>query len=103
MLNKEFKIGSHIVVHGYKGIVEEITNCKEYKMDYKGRVMGNGLAILSDANAEETIAKGYTLIPTGRTATYFTVSFENEPSLKKTSYNGGSYGCLDEFENYGTW
>lgn len=103
MKNSEFRVGSHISVYGNHGIVKAIERLKEYKVDYMGQVIGNGLNVLSDESVERMRAKGYTCEPTGRTATYFTVSFETEESLKGTSYDGGTYGCLDEFGDYGTW
>lgn len=99
MRNKDFSVGDHITVYGFKGIVEKILNCKEYKVDRLCR----DTMVISDEEAKELENKGYTLVETGRTATYFTISFDTDEGLKNTSYNHGSYGCLDEFENYGTW
>lgn len=102
MYNKEYKIGSHISIHGYNGIVEKIINCKEYEVSYKNNLIDKQM-ILSDENVKAMLQKEYALKSTGRTATYFIVSFNNEESLKNTAYNGGCYGCLDEYEEYGTW
>ena len=103
MKNTEFRIGDHIAVYGNKGIVRDIEHLKEYELSYNGQKIGNGRAVMTDENAADTAARGYTVTPTGRTATYFTVTFENEPGLAGTHYDGGVYGCLDGFENYGTW
>lgn len=104
MENKYFNVGDHISVYGNKGIITGITHCKEYNISFNGKPLrGNGLEVLTDDAAAATKKNGYTLIETGRTATYFKVDFSNEESLKGTVYDGGEYGCLDDFENYGTW
>ena len=103
MKNSEFKIGSHIMVQGYKGVVEEIYTYKEYKVDFEGKILGNGLELVDDDNAENMKAKGYNLVPTGRTGTYFKVSFKDEENIKDTVYDNGTYGCIDDFEEFGTW
>lgn len=103
MKNSEFTVGSHILVHGNKGIVEGITRCKEYKALLFNRQLCKSEYVLTEEDASDMRNRGYELIPTGRTATYFTVSFDTEEYLNNTSYNHAQYGCLDEFENYGTW
>ena len=102
MKNKDFRIGDNILVCGNKGIIAEINNFCEYYIEYNGKPVNDGKTFLTDEDAIETIKNGYTLKPTGKTATYFKVNFIEE-SLKNTCYDGGFYGCLDEFENYGTW
>lgn len=101
MKNKHFKVGDHILVYGNKGIVKEIYNCKEYKVEYKTTYVDT--TCYSDENIKHMIAKGYTVTPTGRTATYFKVKFLSETGLENTAYDNGEYGCLDEYESYGTW
>lgn len=101
MKNSEFKIGSHITVYGNKGIVENITKCKEYECSYNNKKIDT--SVYTEEAVEAMRKKGYILIETGRTATYFTVDFESEKQLKNTAYDHGCYGCIDEYENYGTW
>lgn len=101
MKNSEFKVGSHILVQGNRGIVENITRCKEYDATLTG--LCRDTYVLTDENYKKMAEDWKGLKPTGRTATYFTVSFDTEDRLKNTTYNHGTYGCLDEFENYGTW
>lgn len=103
MNNKSFKVGDNIIVSGFRGVVESISNCNEYRVSYNGKVLGNGLEVFDATTAEACRAKGYTLEPTGRTATYFTVCFDDNDELKNSSYNHGTFGCLDDFENYGTF
>lgn len=101
MKNSEFKVGSHISVYGHKGIVVSIDRCLEFELSYDGKNLGTHC--FNAKQALETAGRGYTLIATGRTATYFIVSFENDEYLKGTGYDNAEYGCLDEFSNYGTW
>lgn len=101
MQNSEFEIGSHIIVHGNRGIVESITKCKEYTCIYNSKKIDK--ALLCTKEEAETLRKdGYTLIATGRTATYFKIDFSLEKQLKNTAYNHTYYGCVDEYENYDT-
>lgn len=102
MKNSEFTVGSHILVYGNKGIVESITRCKEYKASINSKLCISEY-VLTEEDASDMRNRGYELIPTGRTETHFKVSFDTEEHLKNTSYNHAVYGCLDEFENYGTW
>ena len=76
MNNKNFKVGSHILVQGNMGIVEEITNCVEYKVSYGYEDCGE--RILTEEQTQDMLERGYKLTATGRTATYFKVNFENE-------------------------
>jgi len=101
MKNKEFKLGDHILVQGNRGTVESITNMVEYNAKYDGKDLRN--YVLSDEQANNMLIKGYELTATGRTATYFKVNFDSEELLKNTGYNHGTYGCIDEYEMYGTW
>ena len=78
MKNKDFRIGDNIIVHGYKGKIIEITNCLQYEISYNGKPVSNGLTVITDEAARETISNGYTLIPTGETATYFKVKFRSK-------------------------
>lgn len=101
MRNKDIKVGGHISVYGNRGIVTSVEHLNEYDIKYNGKEVDTG-CYREDA-VESMRSRGYTVSPTGRTGTYFTVDFSNEPSLKGTPYDGGSYGCLDDFECYGTW
>lgn len=101
MRNSEFKIGDHILVVGNRGIVKDICKCKEVKYGFNGK--NCGVQTMTDENIADIIEKGYSVEYTGRTATYFTVSFDTEESLKNTAYDNGTYGCIDDFENFGTW
>lgn len=103
MKNKDFRINDNIIVQGYRGKIINITNCIEYKISYNNEIIGNGLTVLTIENAEETIKKGYTLTPTGRTATYFQVKFNDDEDIKNTAYDSGTYGCIDDFECFGTY
>ena len=102
MKNSEFKIGSHITVCGNRGIVENIVNYKEYICIYNGKKIDRKL-LYTKEEAEEKLKNGYTLIATGRTATYFKLDFSNEKQLKNTVYDHSYYGCVDDYENYDTW
>lgn len=100
MLNKDFKVGSHITIWGNRGIVEEVERRKEFKYSYEGEFCGT--ACWNDEQAEEVRQRGYTVEETGRTYSSFKVEFVDD--LKHWGqYNHGHYGCLDEFECYGTW
>lgn len=101
MKNSELKVGSHITICGNKGIVEKVTKCKEYEYSYKDHVIGT--SVFTDEAVKVMEEKGYTLVYTGRTATYFDVDFSNDSRVKGTPYDHGCYGCVDEYENYGTW
>lgn len=103
MKNKDFRIGDNIIVHGYKGKIIEITNCLQYEISYNGKLVHNGLTVMTDEAAQKTIENGYTLIPTGETATYFKVKFNNDEDIKNTAYDNGTYGCLDKYEMYQTY
>lgn len=102
-MKREFKIGDHITAYGNKGIVKDITRCKEYKVDFDGYSIGNGLDIISDIAYEEMKNNGYNMIPTGRTATYYKIKFINGSGLENTTYDNETYGCLDEYTDYDTW
>ena len=100
MKNSEFKVGSHILVQGHKGIVEEITRQKECKYFYKGKE--GETVCLEDNQIEDMIQRGFVVEETGRTRTLFKIEFVDE--LKHWGqYNHGTYGCLDDYEEYGTW
>ena len=103
MKNKDFKINDNIIVQNYKGKITNIINCKQYEISYNGEKVNNGLTVLTDTAARKTIENGYTLKPTGKTATYFTVKFNDNEDIKHTVYDNAVYGCLDEFETYGTY
>lgn len=103
MKNKDFRIGDNIIIHGYKGKIIEITNCLQYEISYNGKPVSNGLTVITDEAARETISNGYTLIPTGETATYFKVKFNDTEDIKNTVYDNATYGCLDKYEMYGTY
>lgn len=101
MNNKEIKVGGHVTVCGYRGIVTSVDHLAEYQIGYDGKPVDTGC--YGAEQVKDMVSRGYTATPTGRTGTYFTVDFSNEPSLKGTPYDGGCYGCLDDFECYGTW
>lgn len=101
MNNKEIKVGSHVAIYGYRGIVTSVEHLGEYHIEYDGKDVDTGC--YSTLSVEDMRSRGYTVTATGRTGTYFTVDFSGEPSLKGTAYDGGHYGCLDDFECYGTW
>ena len=102
MNNKDFKVGDGIVVQGYRGTVTSVTRVNEYTIAYDGKELPHS-GCYDEQSADEMRKRGYTVTPTGRTATYFTVDFSGEPQLKGTAYDGGCYGCLDEYECYGKW
>lgn len=103
MKNKDFKVNDNIIVQGYKGKIIEIINCLQYEISYNGKPVHNGLTVMTNEAAQKTIANGYTLIPTGKTATYFKVKFNDNENIKNTVYDNGTYGCLDDYEMYGTY
>lgn len=103
MKNKDFKINDNIIVQGYKGKILEITNCLQYEILYDGKPVYNGLTVVTEETAKEMVSRGYTLTPTGETATYFKVKFNDTENVKNTAYDGGTYGCLDKYEMYGTY
>lgn len=104
MNNKKFRVGDNIIVQGYKGKIIKITNCLQYEISYKGKsINSDGLTVLTSEAAQQTIERGYTLIPTGETATYFKVKFNDTEDIKNTAYDCGTYGCLDKYEMYQTY
>lgn len=101
MKNKDIKVGVNVTVCGYRGVVTSVERLGEFQIEYDGKPVGTGC--YSMEAVESMRSRGYTVTPTGRNGTYFTVDFSGEPSLKGTAYDGGCYGCLDDFECYGTW
>ena len=58
--------------------------------------------IIVQGNREKIAEIENVFTETGRTATYFKVYFLGA-DLKGTGYDGGWYGCIDDYEMYGTF
>ena len=102
MRNSEYRVGSHITVEGNRGIVEEIERYRCYNVSFNGKAIDNRPRPYSEEDVIRMRSQGYEMEETDETTTYFTVSFKGT-DLEGTSYDGGTYGCNDAFECYGTW